>query len=66
MNNINITKKKLLSNFIYLMVLQAFTYVLPLITLPYLVKVLGEEKFGLLMFAQTHLFYFFNFSGLWI
>lgn len=60
MNNINITKEKktLLSNFIYLMVLQAFTYVLPLITLPYLVKVLGEEKFGLLMFAQSFILFF--------
>jgi PST family polysaccharide transporter len=51
-------KKRLLSNFFSLSVLQAFTYLLPLLTLPYLVRVLGVEKFGLVMFAQTFITFF--------
>ena len=51
-------KKRLLSNFFSLSILQAFTYVLPLLTLPYLVRVLGVEKFGLVMFAQSFIMFF--------
>lgn len=51
-------KSRLLSNFISLSVLQVFTYALPLITLPYLVRVLGVEKFGLVMFAQSFIMFF--------
>jgi len=51
-------KKRLLSNFFSLSVLQVFTYILPLLTLPYLVRVLGMEKFGLVMFAQAFLMFF--------
>ena len=50
--------KQLLSNFLSLTTLQAFTYILPLITLPYLVRVLGTEKFGLVMFAQAFIIFF--------
>lgn len=52
-------KKRLLSNFLSLSALQIFTYALPLLTLPYLVRVLGVEKYGLVMFAQS-LILFFN------
>lgn len=51
-------KKRLLGNFLSLSGLQVFTYILPLITLPYLVRVLGVEKYGLVMFAQSFIVFF--------
>ncbi len=51
-------KKRLLSNFFSLSMLQIFTYILPLLTFPYLVRVLGVEKFGLIAFAQSFVMFF--------
>lgn len=51
-------KKRLFGNFLSLSGLQIFTYILPLVTLPYLVRVIGVEKYGLVMFAQSFIMFF--------
>lgn len=63
-------KHRLLKNILYLFSLQGVTYLLPLITIPYLMRVVGVEKFGIISFATaiTQLFivitdYGFNLSA---
>ena len=50
--------KVIRNNFFSLTSLKILTYILPLITFPYLIRVLGVEKFGLIMFAQAIMYYF--------
>ncbi|MCX6231087.1 MAG: flippase [Bacteroidetes bacterium] len=52
---------KLVENFIYLTGLQFFNYLLPLITLPYLIKVLQPEMYGITVYAQAFMLYFIVF-----
>lgn len=45
-------------NIASLMLLQAFTYLLPLLTVPYMVRVLGAEKFGIIAFVYAVITFF--------
>ena len=56
------TKKRLISNFISLASVQGMNFILPLITLPYLLQVVGPAKFGLISFAQALIQYFILFT----
>jgi PST family polysaccharide transporter len=49
---------KLLENYFSLSILQFFNFIIPFITLPYLLKILGNELFGLIMFAFSFVQYF--------
>lgn len=62
--------KILAENYASLLILQVANYVLPLLILPFLVRILGPDKFGLVMFAQSLAVFFsafvdfgFNLSG---
>ena len=51
-------KKRLISNLMSLFVLRGFQFIIPLITLPYLVRTIGIENFGLVNFALSLGLYF--------
>ena len=64
------SKRVLFENTIAIALTQIVSYVMPLISLPYLSRVLGVEKFGLVFWAQACIQYFimitdygFNFSA---
>jgi PST family polysaccharide transporter len=54
--------KTILNNFFSLSVIQGTNFILPLIVLPYLIKVIGLDKFGLVSFAQAFMSYFIMFT----
>ena len=54
----NKANKKLLENIIALSFLQFLNYILPLITFPYLIRVLGVEQFGLFTLIISTITYF--------
>ncbi|MEN8878772.1 MAG: oligosaccharide flippase family protein [Polaribacter sp.] len=49
---------KVYQNYFYLLLIQGTNLVLPLITFPYLVRVLGSEKYGLVMIAYSLMKFF--------
>ncbi|CAL2105745.1 putative transmembrane protein. polysaccharide export protein [Tenacibaculum sp. 190524A02b] len=49
--------KSLLSNLGYLTVIKSFNLILPLVIFPYLLRVLGAEKYGLVVFAESIITY---------
>lgn len=51
-------KSRLIVNFIYLSLVQGANYLLPLVTVPHLVKVLGPDVFGMLTFVNVVTMYF--------
>ncbi|MEI6632040.1 MAG: flippase [bacterium] len=51
-------KKVVLENFASLSTLQGLGYLLPILVLPYLIRIIGPEKFGLIAFAQAFVQYF--------
>lgn len=58
--NLNPEKKRILENIVSLTLVQGTNFILPLITLPYLVRVIGPEKYGLIAFAQAVNQYFIS------
>lgn len=49
--------KTVLANFSYLSILQVFTILFPLLTYPYLLRVVGLELYGVIVFAQSIIIY---------
>lgn len=56
--SLNINLRNLRNNFLSLLTLRLGNYIIPIITLPYLISVLGVEKFGLIAFAEMIIMYF--------
>lgn len=50
--------KNLISNFSYISLLQVANFIFPLFTIPYLIRVLGIEKFGLIAFSVSIITFF--------
>ena len=49
--------KKLFSNSLNFSLFQATNHLVPLITIPYIVRIIGPEKFGILSFAVAAILY---------
>lgn len=57
-----VDRKQLISNFFSLSSIEMANYLFPLITVPYLVRVLGPGKYGLVAFAMAFVQYFVMFT----
>jgi polysaccharide transporter, PST family len=55
--------RRLVENFFSLSVLNAISFLFPLITVPFLTRVLGPETFGLVSFAMVVIQYFIIFTN---
>lgn len=71
MSRVKTDKKILIENFISLSSLKVITYVLPLISLPYLTRIIGVEKYGMISFSAAIIVFFqafvdygFNYTGI--
>jgi PST family polysaccharide transporter len=51
-------EKRLLSNTIFLYIMQISGYVFPFLTFPYLTRVLGPDKYGVVVFSNAVMVYF--------
>lgn len=45
--------KTLIQNFTYISLLEGFTLLIPLITYPYLIRIIGKNTYGLVVFSQA-------------
>ena len=61
--NIVVSNKNLINNFISLSLFNIFNLLLPLITIPYLVRVVGTENYGLYSFVYAIIQYIVLFSA---
>lgn len=66
----NTNYKLIIKNYSALMILQIANFIIPLITLPYLLKIIGPEGYGTVIFALSFISYFllvieygFDYSG---
>lgn len=50
--------KQVSQNMLYLTLLNFITYLSPILLIPYLMKTVGEENFGIYIFSWTFIFYF--------
>jgi polysaccharide transporter, PST family len=54
----NLKNNKLLKNFSYLTIIELSNYILPFITIPHIVRVVGVENFGIITFTYAFVAYF--------
>ncbi len=57
-STIKIFRSQLFSNMSYLFIVQIANYLIPLITIPYLIRVIGVDNFGIIAFAISFTQYF--------
>lgn len=58
----NKESKVLFENLLSLSALQLINYILPFITIPYLARVIGVEKFGIIAFSSAVIIFFITFT----